>query len=695
MSRIGVFICHCGENIGRTVDCEAVAEALREHPGVTHAEDYKYMCSDPGQALIKQAIEEENLTGVVVAACSPHMHETTFRRTCSQAGLNPFLCEMANIREHCSWIHEAGDATTQKAIDIARTIIEKVKNNRALERIRIPVTKRALVIGGGIAGIQAALDMADGSAEVVLVEKQPSIGGHMSQLSETFPTLDCSQCILTPRMVEAYQHPNITLHTWSEVEKVEGYIGNFTVTVRKKARSVDESVCNGCGDCRQACPSHRIPNEFDAGLSTRTAIYTPFPQAVPNIPVLDRESCTLFKGRRKGLAKDACGKCSEACLKGAIDYDQSDRFVKEEVGAIVIATGYQLYSIGREQPEGLKGYGEYGYGEIPDVIDGLQFERLASASGPTSGEILRPSDGTEPRTVVFVHCVGSREPEKGMAYCSKICCMYNAKHAMLYRHKVHDGRAVLFYMDIRAAGKGYDEFTRRAAEEDGAEFVRGRVSRMYRDGDVVKVVGYDTLAGETLTIDADMVVLATAILPQTGIRELAQKLSVSYDSHGFINEAHPKLRPVETNTAGVFVAGACQAPRDIPDSVAMASAAAAKVLSLFSKDELEREPAVAVVNEQTCIGCMSCQRVCPYGAIEIKNICVIDEQIERNVAEVNPGVCQGCGTCQAVCVSKSVELETFTDQQICAEIEALALWQEEPEPAVPQEKLEPVGSKET
>jgi heterodisulfide reductase subunit A len=603
------------------------------------------------------------------------MHEKTFRRAADQAGLNKFMCEMANIREHCSWIHDDRDEATEKAIDTARTIVEKVKTNRPLETIRIPVTRRALVIGGGIAGIQAALDIADGGAEVVLVEKEPSIGGHMSQLSETFPTLDCSQCILTPRMVEAYQHPNITLHTWSEVEEVDGYIGNFTVTVRKKARSVKADLCTGCGDCQQVCPARRTPSEFDAGLSKRSAVFTPFPQAVPNVPIIDREACTLFKGRGKGLAKDACGKCSEACLKGAIDYDQEDELVKEAVGAIVVATGFQLYSIGREQPEGLKGYGEYGYGEVPDVIDGLQFERLASASGPTGGEIRRPSDGKVPQTVVFVHCVGSRDPEKGMKYCSKICCMYNAKHAMLYRHKVHDGKAVLFYMDIRAAGKGYDEFTRRAIEEDGAQYVRGRVSRIYRDGDAVKVIAYDTLAGEQVAVTADMMVLATAMRPQTGAKDLAQKLSISVDEHGFINEAHPKLRPVETSTAGVFVAGACQAPRDIPDSVAMASAAAAKVLGLFSKDELEREPAVAVVNEQTCIGCMNCQHVCPYGAIEQRHICVVDEHVERNVAYVNPGLCQGCGTCEAVCLSNSVELETFTDQQVFSEINALSLWE--------------------
>jgi heterodisulfide reductase subunit A2 len=671
MARIGVFICHCGENIGRTVDAAKVADDLRSHPGVVHSEDYKYMCSDPGQNLIRQAIAEKGLTGVVVAACSPHMHEKTFRRVASGAGINPFLCEMANIREHCSWIHEDRAKATEKAVDIGRTIVEKVKHNVPLQPIHIPVTRRALVIGGGIAGIQAALDLADGGAKVILVEKESSIGGHMSQLSETFPTLDCSQCILTPRMVEVYQHPNITLYSYSEVESVEGYIGNFNVKIRRKARSIDESLCNGCGACTKVCPNKKIPSEFDTGLGKRTAIYVPFPQAVPNLPVIDRAHCAFFLGKAKGLKKDACGKCAEACLRGAISYSQEDSFVTEKIGAIIVATGYQLYSIAKEQPAGLKGYGEYGYGTVPDVIDGLQFERLASASGPTSGKILRPSDGKEPKKIVFLTCIGSRDPDKGISYCSKICCMYVAKHAMLYRHKVHDGQAYVFYMDIRAGGKGYDEFTRRAIEEDGAIYLRGRVSRLYRDGDVVKVVGFDSLSGEQVTIDADLVVLATAMRPQPGIETLAQKLSVSYDQHGFINEAHPKLRPVETNTAGVYIAGACQAPRDIPDSVAMASAAASKVLGLFSNEELEREPTVARVNATLCAGCFNCLRVCPYGAVERKEVRDRKGVLVKVVAEVNPGVCQGCGTCMAACPSKSVELQGFTDEQIYAEINAL------------------------
>ena len=494
MSRVGVFVCHCGENIARTVDCAAVAETLKDHPGVAFTTDYKYMCSDPGQALVRKAIEENNLTGVVVAACSPHMHEKTFRKAADKAGLNPYLCEMANIREHCSWVHDDRDEATAKAIDIVRTIVEKVKRNKPLvadprpgHQAR-PGHRRRHRRHPGRAGHRRRRPRGRAGRE----GSPPS--------AATWPALrdlpDAGLLAVHPhaahgrgRSAPQHQAPHL-----QRGREVDGYVGNFNVKIRKKARYVDKDMCNGCGDCCRPARSRRSPASSTAGLGNRTAIYVPFPQAVPNVPVLDRGTARYFKGRRKGLAKDACGKCKEACLKGAIDYDTEDTFVEEAVGAIVVATGFELYSIGREQPEGLKGYGEYGYGEVPDVIDGLQFERLASASGPTSGEIRRPSDGKKPKTVVFVHCVGSRDPDKGMKYCSKICCMYTAKHAMLYKHKVHDGRAVAFYMDIRAAGKGYDEFSRRAIEEDHAEYIRGRVSRIFRDGDKVKVWGYDTLS---------------------------------------------------------------------------------------------------------------------------------------------------------------------------------------------------------
>jgi heterodisulfide reductase subunit A len=665
MSRIGVFVCHCGENISRTVDVEKVAAAAGQLSGVAHATDYKYMCSDPGQNLLKKAVTDHNLDGIVVAACSPRMHEKTFRKAAEAAGLNPFLCEMANIREHCSWVHEDKIEATAKAIDIVTMLVERVKHNKKLVPITVPVTKKALIIGGGIAGIQAALDIADCGHQVVLVEREPSIGGHMAQLSETFPTLDCSQCIMTPKMVDVANHPNITFHTYAEIEAVEGYIGNFQAKIRKKARSVDMSKCTGCGVCMAKCPQKKIPNSFDRNLGMRPAIYVPFPQAVPNTPVIDRENCTWFKTGK-------CGVCQKVCGPGAVDYTQEDEIITEAVGAVVVATGFELYTI-TEKPKGspIKGYGEFGHGNIPDVIDGMTFERLASASGPTGGKILRPSDGKEPKQVVFVQCVGSRAREKGISYCSKVCCMYTAKHTMLYHHKVHDGQAYVFFMDARTPGKGYDEFWRRSIEDEEAVYIRGAVSRLYQKGDKIVVMGSDISLGIQVEIEADLVVLATAVQPRKGADTLAQKLGISYDKYNFYSEAHAKLRPVECATAGIYLAGACQGPKDIPDTVSQASAAAAKVMTLFAKDELQREPIVAKVNEKYCVGCLACKKVCAYGAIEEKEIRDRQGNLIKVVAYVNPGVCGGCGTCQATCPSKSIELDGYTDEQIMAQIEAL------------------------
>ncbi len=612
---------------------------------------------------VRKAIEEQKLDGVVVAACSPRMHEPTFRRACSEAGLNPYLCEMANLREHCSWVHEKGEPTTAKAIDIVRGLVEKVKRNKPLKPIEVPITKKALVIGGGIAGIQAALDIANCGHQVILVEKEPSIGGHMSQLSETFPTLDCSQCILTPRMVEVAQHPNIKLYTYAELEHLDGFIGNFKATIRLKAKSVDEKICTGCGLCTTKCPQKRISSEFNAGLGLRTAIYVPFPQAVPNKPVIDKKHCNYYK-------RGKCKICEKTCPTGAICFDKEDEFVTEDIGAVVVATGFNVL--------GTEFFPEYGYGRYKDVITGLQFERLASASGPTSGEIRRPSDGTMPKKIVFIACAGSRDPAKGIHYCSKICCMYTAKHAMLYQHKVHGGESYVFYMDIRAAGKNYEEFVRRAIEDDGVNYVRGRVARIYeKDGKLI-VKGVDTLMGaQPVEIEADMVVLATAGVSNEGAEELAQRLHVSYDPYKFFAEAHPKLKPVETNTAGIYVAGACQAPRDIPETVSMASGAAAKVAALFSSDKLVREPLIAVVNRMappvysTCVGCFMCQTACPYQAIEREEIKDRGGNVVKTVARVNPGLCQGCGTCVAFCRSKSIDIQGYSNDQMYAEVMAL------------------------
>ena len=647
MKRVGVFICHCGVNIAGTVDVKKVAEELSNYKGVVLATDYVYMCSDPGQNLIREKIKEHRLESVVVACCSPTLHENTFRKTVSKEGLNPYQCEIANIREQCSWVHRDKEKATKKAIKIVKSMVEKVLLDESLEPISVPITKRVLVIGGGISGIQAALDVANSGYEVVLVEKSPSIGGHMIQLSETFPTLDCSQCILTPKMVEVSQHPKIKLLTYSEVKEVSGYVGNFTVKILKKPRYVKEDVCTLCDECSKVCPV-AVPNEFDRGLTERRAIYIPFPQAVPATYTLDIDSCA-------GLLPIACGKCLDVCEPGAIDYDMKPEIVEEKVGAIIIATGYELYP--KEK------MAEYGYGRYPDVLDGLQFERLLSASGPTGGEVRRPSDHKIPKEVVFIQCAGSRDPELHMPYCSKICCMYTAKHAMLYKHRVPDGQAYIFYIDIRSGGKGYEEFVQRAVEEDGVLYLRGKVSKIFEENGKLVVWGVDTLSGKDIQIKADLVVLAMAMRPSNDIDELLKVLKIPSDEHGFLSEAHPKLRPVESVSAGIFLAGCAQAPKDIPETVAQASGAASKAVALFSEDRLYHDPLVVEVEEELCSGCKLCIPVCPYNAREY------DEA--AGIVRVNEVLCEGCGACASACPSGVTQQRNFTDQQIYSMVKAI------------------------
>lgn len=658
MIRIGVFVCWCGSNIAGTVDVGKVAEESAKMPGVVHVEQNKYTCSDPGQDSIRKAIKEHRLDRVVVAACSPRMHEMTFRKCAASAGLNQYLVEMANIREHCSWVHSDMSVATPKAVDIVRRAVAKVKRSVPLFPSTIPVEKRALVIGGGIAGIQAALDIAEAGYEVTIVEREPTIGGRMAQLDKTFPTLDCSSCILTPKMVDAASHPGIRILTCSEVEDISGYVGNFQVRLRKRARSIDEARCTACGICISKCPTSR-DSEFNMGLGTRKAIYMPFPQAVPNKPTIDREICRHF-------TEGKCGICQKVCPSGAVDFSQEDQVLNEKFGAVVAATGATQFSV--------EAYGEYGYGRYPDVITGLELERLISSTGPTDGKIRRPSDGRIPRTVVFIKCVGSRDENKGYPYCSKACCMYTAKHAILLKEKIPGASAYVFYMDVRAGGKDYEEFYQRS-QEIGTRYVRGRVSRIYPlDGKLI-VQGEDTLLGQRVEVEADLVVLAAAMVPQIDAPEMARKLGISYNQYGFFSEAHPKLRPVETNTAGVFLAGTCQGPKDIPETVAQASAAAVKVISLFAKSELTTNPNVASVDESLCSGCLWCVNVCPYKAIEEKIITerAGKETVTRSVASVNTGLCQGCGACTVACRDGAMNLLGFTNEQILAEVEALCL----------------------
>ena len=660
MQRIGVFICWCGSNIAATVDVERVAEVIKSEPGVVYSANYQYMCSENGQQLIKQAIKEHNLTGIVIGACSPRMHEATFRKAAEAAGLNPYMVEVANIREHCSWIHKDIEEGTEKAIILVRTAIAKVKLNAPLTAGESPVVKRALVIGGGIAGIQAALDIADAGFEVDIVEKNATIGGRMAQLDKTFPTLDCSACILTPKMVDCAQHEKIDILTYSEVEDVKGFVGNFSVKIRRKARYVDETKCTGCKICMEKCPSKKGLNAFNMNLNNRPAIYIPFAQAIPNVAVIDPEQCIKLKTGK-------CGICQKFCGVGAIDYEQKDSFIERQYGAIVVATGFK--------PIELTAYNEYGYADNKDVITSLELERLMNAAGPTNGVLLRPSDGEHPKVITFIQCVGSRDTSGcGKPYCSKICCMYTAKHAMLIREKYPDTEVHVFYIDVRTPGKNYDEFFRRAVEQYGVDYIKGMVGKVYNENGKLMVQGSNLIDNEQVTIESDLVVLAAAIEPEPSVRKVATLLTASIDTNNFLTESHAKLRPVESPTAGVYLAGVCQGPKDIPETVSQASACAAKVIGLLVKDKLKTNPCVATPDEMMCNGCSQCANVCAYGAITY-----VDKEFRlgggktetRRVANVNPAVCQGCGACTVTCPSGAMDLKGFSSKQIMSEVEAI------------------------
>lgn len=649
--RIGVFICHCGSNIAGTVDCAKVASLAASFPDVVYSTDPMYTCAEPGQAAIEEAIREYRLDGIVVASCSPRMHEPTFRRTIERAGLNRYMLEMANIREHVSWIGKDVEANTNKSAELVRMAVAKLRHNEALHASSFDVTKRTLVIGGGVAGIQAALDCADGGVEVVLVEREATIGGKMAKLDKTFPTVDCSACILGPKMVDVAQHANITTYAYSEVESISGYVGNFTVTIRKRTTYVDWEKCTGCGLCMEKCPSKKAPDAFNEFTGPTTAINIAFPQAIPKKAVINAASCTkLIKGK--------CGVCSKICPTGAINYEMQDELITEQVGAIIAATGYDLVD--------WTVYDEYGAGKYPDVVTSLQYERMMSASGPSGGHIVRPSDGKEPKNVVFIQCVGSRDRSINRPYCSGFCCMYTAKQAILTKDHIPDSQSYVFYMDIRSNGKMYDEFQRRAVEEYGTEYIRGRVSKIYPDGTGKLIVrAADTLLGAPVEIEADLVVLAVGVEGSEGSARLAEKLRISYDHYGFFMESHVKLKPVETNTAGVYLAGVCQGVKDIPASVSQGSAAAAKVLALFSKDKLQSDPQISQVNYKRCVGCGKCIKTCPFGAIELFDM------RGQEKARVIETVCQGCGLCTATCPQGAIQLSHFTDNQILAEVNAI------------------------
>ncbi|MEN4005775.1 MAG: CoB--CoM heterodisulfide reductase iron-sulfur subunit A family protein [Methanobacteriaceae archaeon] len=639
--KIGVYVCHCGINIGGVVDIKAVKDYAATLPNVVVSEEYKYFCADPGQEMIQKDIKEKGINRVVVAACSPRLHEPTFRRCIREAGLNPFLFEFANIREHDSWVHMSEpEAATKKAKDLVRMAVAKARLLEPLIAEKVSVKDTALVIGGGVAGIQAALDLGDMGFKTYLVEKHPTISGRMGQLDKTFPTLDCSMCILAPKMVDVGKHDNIELLTYSEVKKVDGYIGNFKVTVERKPRYISEELCVGCGSCMDVCPIE-IPNYFDEGIGMVKAAYIPFPQAVPLIATIDKDYCI------------ECNLCDMICERGAVQHDQEAEEVELEVGTIIVATGYDQFDA-TEKPE-------YGYGDYTNVLTGLELERQINASGPTEGKVLKPSDGQKPESVAFILCVGSRDEKVGNEYCSRVCCMHAMKNAQLIKDKKPDTEVAIYYMDIRAFGKGFEEFYKRSQEKYGIKFIRGRPGMVLENPDqTLTVRSEDSLLGKVTEYKYDMVVLAAGLVPPAGIEELRQTIGLSKSADGFLLEAHPKLRPVDTLTEGVFIAGVAQGPKDIPDSVAQASAAAARAAIPMVKGEVEIEPIVVAVNEDVCNGCGICIELCPYGALSI----------EDGHSAVNIALCHGCGTCAGACPSGAMDQSHFKAGQIIAQIEA-------------------------
>jgi len=645
--RIGVYVCHCGSNIAGVVRCEDVAKEVEKTPGVVVSKAYKYMCSEAGQNVIIQDIKEHKLNRVVVAACTPKMHEPTFRRTLEKAGLNEYLFEMANIREHCSWVHrKEPEEATAKATEITRMAIARSRLLEPQEKTVIGSHNEALVIGGGVAGIQASLTLAEMGFRVYLVEKDPSIGGHMAQLDKTFPTMNCSICILGPKMVDVLHHPNITLLTHSEVQDIRGYIGNFKVKILRKPRYIIEEKCNGCGKCVETCPVY-LPNEFDVETGPRKAIYTPFPQAVPVTYRIDLDHCIQ------------CHKCVDVCKeegREAIDFDQKEETIKlEDIGTVVVATGCEAYDASKN--------GDYGYGVYDNVITSIELERLINAGGPTAGELTRLSDGRHPKRVAFIQCVGSRNEKIGNIYCSSICCMNTVKNSILIKEHQPETEIYVFYTDVRAHGKGFEEFYRRALEE-GVTFIRGKPSEVYEDPETRNLMldVEDTLSGLRLSLEFDMVVLAVGLTPRKE-DALSKVLPLPKTSEGFYLEAHPKLRPVDTPLDGIYICGLAEGPKDIRDSVTQASAAAAMASIPMLKGKIEVESITALVDAETCKMCGLCAKVCPFGAITV-------EEVNRTPAVMIEAACKGCGTCAAECSTDAITMRHFTDKQILAQVES-------------------------
>jgi heterodisulfide reductase subunit A len=639
--RIGVFPCKCGKNIGAVVDVDAVAEYAKTLPGVVHVQVNTYTCADPGQREIQQAIKEHGLNRIVVASCSPTMHEDTFRKTVKSAGLNPYLCIMANIREHVSWVHQQDHAAaTQKAKDLIAMSVAKAASLVPQPELDVPVTQAALVVGAGVAGIQAALDLADAGFKVHLIEKQPTIGGIMALLDKVFPQNDCSICILGPKMVDVARHPNINMITMAEVESVSGYVGNFKVHVKQRARYVDIDKCTSCGDCVEVCPID-VPSRTDQSLTWQKAIQIPFPQAVPSSYFIDPEACL-------GMDLLRCGKCIDRCEQEAIVPSDKGRYIDLDVGVIILATGFK--------PADPRKVPRLGWGRYPNVITSLEFERLINAAGPTEGKLVRPSDLVKPKSVAIIQCVGSRDISTRLA-CSNFCCAESVKCALLIKEHYPETEVTIFYQDLRMQGK-YFEDQYLKAREVGVRFIRGRAGdvQQYPATKNLRVSVEDTIHNKLNMEDFDMVILSM------GAEGIAGRfpLPISCTSDSFYIESHPKLKPVDTSSAGVFICGGAESPKDIRDSVIQASAAAGRAAIILQKGRYPIEALSARIMQDLCSRCGTCVSRCPYGAIS---------QDGTGKYTVMGALCQACGTCAGDCPKDAIYMPNFTNEQIEAQIE--------------------------
>lgn len=646
--RIGVFICECGGNIGDVVDVKSVLEAVKKWDYVEIAKRDKYLCSKPAQETIIEAIKKKNLDRIVIASCTPRMHLSTFQSVLEQAGLNPYMLEFINIREQDSWVHglQPSEEATRKAISLIRGGYERSLELEPLKSIKEKSSREILIIGGGIAGITAALELGYLDFKVHLVERKPSIGGNMAKLTKVFPTLDCAQCILTPRMAELGRNPNVNLLTYAEVQDITGRPGNYKVRIFMKPRGVDVEKCRSCGVCAKVCPV-TVPDEFNEGLATRKAAYIEFPQAVPSAYVIDFDACTK------------CLKCEELCPSRAINLEDKGKIIELNVGAIIIATGYELYDAGM-----LK---NYGYGIYQDVITMMDLERLTSASGPTGGYVKR-ADGTDVKKMAIVLCAGSRD-KNHIPYCSRICCMYSLKQAFLLK-KMLGIDVYIYYTDIRATGKGYEELYWRD-QEAGVVFIRGKVAEIWKknNGKLI-VVAEDTLTNEVREEEFDLVALATPMVPSSKLKELAGKMKLSLGEDGFIQEKHPKLDPVDSLKTGIFACGCALSPKDVRDTVSDALGAAARA-SLFLKEEyITTSPEKAFVVADLCDGCGLCIQVCPVNAITLE---------EEKKAKVNPFLCTGCGACIPVCPKEAIDFKNSTSKQIMAHLRGVLMDKEHDE----------------